>query len=110
VVAREHLVAPSEPDRARGEVDAGSRVRNEREAALVRAYVRRQLRPCLFEQPVEPPREERGRLALQLALPLLVDGEDRRGARAKRAVVQVRPLAVEQEELAERSRPVRVSS
>ena len=91
-VGREHLVARLQADGQRGDVHARRRVRDEDEVVGIGADVGAERRARIREQPVDPPREEEHRLALELELPLLVALEHGSRARAERAVVQKRDV------------------
>ena len=94
---RQHLVARLEPQRADDRVQPGGRVRDEDEIVRTGADEAGQRGPRLRGQLVEAAPEELDRVALELALQLLVALEDRRRARAVAAVVEERDVGVEQE-------------
>jgi hypothetical protein len=101
VVGRQHLVAGTEPQRARDRVHADRHVLHEEQALGIRAHELGQL-GAGFPDRVRDTSEELRRLPLELALEALIFLEHRQRAGSERAVIQVRPLGVEQVEVAHR--------
>ncbi len=101
VIGRQHLVAGPQLDRARRDVDAGGRVRNQDQAVGVGADGLAERGANAVEERGQTAAEQVDRIALELALPALVLPEDRLGAGSERAVVQVGDPVVEQEGVAQ---------
>ena len=97
VSGRQHFVVRLEPQRADDGVQARRRVRDEDEIFRARADEPRERRPRLGDQAVEATREELDGIALELALKLLITGEDGRRTGAVAAVVEERRARVEEE-------------
>ena len=97
VPGRQHLVAGLEPERADDGVQSGGSVRDEDEIVGSRAEEGGQRGARPGRQLVESAGEELDRVALELALQLLVAREDGRRAGAVAAVVEERDPRVEQE-------------
>ena len=96
VAGRQHLVLRAEAERADDGVQAGRRVRDEDEIRWVRTDKRGERRARLGQQVVEAAPEELGRVALELALQLLVAGEHGSRTGAVGPVVEVDDLRVEE--------------
>ena len=97
VPRRQHLVAGLEAERADDRIQAGGRVGDEDEIVGARAEKGGQRGARPGSQLVETAGEERDGVALELALQLLIAGEDGRRTGAVAAVVQEGDLRVEQE-------------
>lgn len=97
VPCRQHLVPRFELQRADDGVQPRGRVRDENEILRSGADEGRQCGPCVCGEPVEAAPEELDRVALELALQLLVARENGLGAGSVAAVVEEREVRVEQE-------------
>ena len=101
VFAHQDLVTRPELERPRDRIERRARVRHEREVGRIGAQICGQAQTGRLEPFPETSlaSEELDRLALELALPLLIAVEDRSRAGAERAVVQKHDVRVEEEEI-----------
>jgi hypothetical protein len=96
VPRRQHLVSRREPERAEDGVQRRGGVLREREVLRPRPHEGGELGANAVEEPLEPARDQLDRVALQLALPVLVRLEHRPRAGAVAAVVQERDARIEE--------------